>query len=101
MLAYIFVVEGFGKIAGYASLAECMSAHGVDSRPLPVVILTELGGGLFVLFGLKLADCVVLRTGSERAIQLQKNVAMAGAFLALTEAGPGAWSLDGRRARAL
>jgi hypothetical protein len=49
-----------------------MRAHGVDGRLLPLVILTELGGGLPILFGLKtrwggdtalrllFADCVVL-----------------------------------------
>jgi putative oxidoreductase len=30
-----------------------MQAHGVVGRLLPLVILTELGGGLLVLFGLK------------------------------------------------
>ena len=30
-----------------------MQAHGVDGRLLPLVILTELGGGLIVLFGFK------------------------------------------------
>ena len=53
MLAYIFIVEGAGKIAGYAGVADYMQAHGVDGRLLPLVILTELGGGLLVLFGLK------------------------------------------------
>src|ERR1700729_4427848 len=53
MMAYIFIVEGAGKIAGYAGVAEYMQAHGVDGRLLPLVILTELGGGLLILFGLK------------------------------------------------
>src|SRR6185312_2808989 len=53
MLAYIFIVEGVGKIAGYAVVAGYMQAHGVDGRLLPLVILTELGGGLLVLFGVK------------------------------------------------
>ena len=48
MLAYIFIVEGMGKIAGYAGVADYMRAHGVDGRLLPLVILTELGGGLLV-----------------------------------------------------
>ena len=53
MLAYIFIVEGVGKIADYAGVAGYMQAHGVDGRLLPLVILTELGGGLLVLLGLK------------------------------------------------
>jgi len=35
MLAYIFIVEGAGKIAGYAGVAEYMQPHG--GRPLPLV----------------------------------------------------------------
>jgi putative oxidoreductase len=90
-----------------------MQAHGVDGRLLPLVILTELGGGLLVLFGLKtrwaaiaffgfcLLTALCFHTGADQAIQLQKNVAMAGGFLALALLGPGAWSLDAWRARAV
>jgi putative oxidoreductase len=113
MLAYIFIVEGFGKISGYAGVADYMQAHGVDGRLLPLVILTELGGGLFVLFGLKtrwaaialfgfcLLTALFFHSGADQAIQLQKNVAMAGGFLALALVGAGAWSVDAWRARAL
>ena len=52
MLAYIFVIEGAEKITGYTGVAGYMQSHGVDGRLLPLVILTELGGGLLVLFGL-------------------------------------------------
>ena len=113
MLAYIFIVEGAGKIAGYSGVADYMQAHGVDGRLLPLVILTELGGGLLVLFGLKtrwaanalfgfcLLTALFFHTGDDQAIQLQKNVAMAGGFLALALLSPGAWSLDAWRARAV
>src|SRR5882757_1776719 len=99
-------------IAGYAGVADYMQAHGVDGRLLPLVILTELGGGLLVLFGLKtrwaaialfgfcLLTALFFHSGADQAIQLQKNVAMAGGFLALALLGPGAWSLDVWRARA-
>ena len=112
MLAYIFILEGAGKIAGYSGVADYMQAHGVDGRLLPLVILTELGGGLLVLVGLKtrwaaialfgfcLLTALFFHTGAYQAIQLQKNVAMAGGFLALALLGAGAWSLDAWRARA-
>jgi putative oxidoreductase len=112
MLAYIFLVEGVGKIAGYAAVADYMQAHGVDGRLLPLVILTELGGGLLVLFGLKtrwaaialfgfcLLTALLFHLGADQTIHLQKNIAMAGGFLTLAILGPGAWSLDAWRARA-
>jgi putative oxidoreductase len=111
MLAYIFIVEGAGKIAGYSGVADYMQAHGVDGRLLPLV--TELGGGLLVLVGLKtrwaaialfgfcLLTALFFHPGADQAIQLQKNVAMAWGFLAMALLGPGAWSLDTWRARAI
>jgi putative oxidoreductase len=109
MLAYIFIVEGAGKIANYASVAGYMQTNGVDGRLLPLVILTELGGGLLVLVGLKtrwaaialfgfcLLTALLFHLGADQTIQLQKNIAMAGGFLALAILGPGAWSLDAWR----
>jgi putative oxidoreductase len=113
MLAYIFIVEGAGRIAGYSGVADYIQAHGVDGRLLPLVILTELGGGVRVLFALKtrwaalalfgfcLLMALFFHTGADQAVQLQKNLAMAGASLALALFGPGAWSLDAWHARAV
>jgi putative oxidoreductase len=112
MLAYIFILDGAGKIGSYAGVAGYMQAHGVDGRLLPLVILTELGGGLLVLFGLKtrwaaiglfgfcLLTALFFHTASDQVIELQKNVAMAGGFLTLAICGPGPWSLDAWRGRA-
>ena len=111
MLAYLFIVEGYGKIAGYGAVADYMKQHGVATMLLPLVILTELGGGLMVLFGFQLRWAAValagfclltalfFHTDADEAIQFQKNVAIAGGFLALAAAGGGAWSIDGWLAR--
>jgi uncharacterized membrane protein YphA (DoxX/SURF4 family) len=42
-----------GRLSVIPGVADYMQAHGVEGRLLPLVILTELGGGLLVLFGLK------------------------------------------------
>ena len=106
MLAEIFIVDGFEKIGGYSAVASYMAQHGVDARLLPLVILTEFGGGLLILFGLATRwvalalfgycwlTAMFFHTGVDQAVQFQKNVAMAGGFLTLALAGPGAWSLD-------
>ncbi len=113
MLAYIFVLEGAEKITSYSGVVQYMQAQGVDGRLLPLVILTELGGGLLVLFGLWtrwaaialsgycLLTALIFHMGADQAIQFNKNVAMAGGFLALAVLGPGGWSLDAWRGRAL
>jgi putative oxidoreductase len=112
MLAYIFIVEGAEKVTSYAGVVDYMQANGVDGRFLPLVILTELCGGLLVLFGLKtrwaaialagfcLLTVLFFHLGADQTIELRKNVAMAGGFLTLATFGPGAWSLDGWRGRA-
>ena len=51
-LAYVFIVEGHDKIADMAGTAAYMQSNGVDPRLLPLVIATELGGGLLVVAGL-------------------------------------------------
>ena len=111
MLAYIFVADGAVQIAQYADVAGYMQANGVDPRLLPLVILTELGGGLLVLFGLKtrwaavalcgfcLVTAFLIHWRADEMIEVQKNVAMAGGFLTLSTFGPGPWSLDGWRGR--
>ena len=109
MMAYVFVVEGFEKITSYDGVAAYMRESGVAPALLPLVILTELGGGLLVLVGFKtrwaavalagfcLLTALIFHLASGETIEFQKNVAMAGGFLVLAVFGPGAWSIDGWR----
>jgi putative oxidoreductase len=111
MLAYIFLAEGVGKIGSYGYVAGYMTQNGVDARLLPLVILTELGGGLLVLLGLKtrwaaialmgfcLLTALFFHMGADQTIELQKNIAMAGGFLTLAIYGAGGWSIDAWLAR--
>ena len=111
MLAYIFVLEGAQKIANYAGVVDYMQSNGVDGRLLPLVILTELGDGMLVRFGLKtrwaaialsgycLLTALLFHLSADQTIHFSKNVAMAGGILTLATCGPGPWSLDAWRNR--
>src|SRR5579863_5234823 len=106
LLAYVFIVEGYGKIVAYHDVAAYMTQYGVTPVVLPAVILTELGGGLLILIGLKtrwaaialggfcLLTAWLFHFGPEEAIQFEKNVAIAGGFVALATTGAGPWSVD-------
>lgn len=113
LLAHIFVISGYGKIAGYAGTQAYMAAKGVPGELLPLVILLELGGGLALIAGfmtrwaaLGLAlFCVAsglmfhLEPGNQgQMINLMKNFAMAGGFLLLAQVGASAPSIDAMRA---
>ena len=111
MLAYVFFVEGVGKIVNYADVVGYMQSYGVDGRLLPLAILTEVGGSLLVLAGFKTrwaavalsGFCVLaallfhLRGGPDETLQLQKDIAIGGGLLALALFGAGPWSIDAWR----
>ncbi|MFG0765222.1 DoxX family protein [Aeromonas media] len=111
LLALMFVMAGWGKIGGFAGTQGYMEAMGVPGFMLPLVILLELGGGLAIMLGLFTRSLSVLLAGFtlmaafifhyQPAEQMQmlmfmKNLSVAGGFLALAAAGPGAFSLDAR-----
>ena len=51
LLAYIFLVAGWGKLTAYSATVGYMEAMGVPGALLPLTILVEFGGGLALLFG--------------------------------------------------
>jgi putative oxidoreductase len=113
-LAYIFVVEGWEKLFRYEGTAAYMDANGVPASLLPLVIITELGGGILVALGFMTRYAAIALAGFclltallfhtdfanvEQFINFNKNIAIAGGFLALSAFGPGALSIDERRRR--
>lgn len=112
LLAVIFVVDGWLAIANYSGTIAYMESYGVPGVLLPLVILTELGGGLLVAVGLfarfaafALAGFCLLTAlffhwnfdDLGQVIHLMKDLAIAGGFLLLVAFGPGQWSLDAWR----
>ena len=106
LVAYIFIVAGYGKISGYEATAGYMEAMGVPSALLPLTILVELGGGLalllgfqtrFAAFGLAIFSLItafLFHGGAEDSIDFMKNFAMTGGLLFLMLHGAGKFSLD-------
>jgi len=113
LIALIFVMFGMSKIFDYGMFAGYMNAFGVPGALLPLVIIAEVIGGIAIIVGwqtrrmaLALAGFSILSAllfHSDLANQAEmtnfmKNVAIAGGFLFLFANGPGAYSLDNRKA---
>jgi putative oxidoreductase len=112
VMSIMFIQAGIEKIIGYAGAQGYMDAHGVPGMLHPLVLLTELGGGLAVLFGLFTRWAAILLAGfcvlaalffhndfsdQMQMINFMKNITIAGGFLVLAGSGPGAFALDNRR----
>ena len=106
LLAYIFLVAGWGKITGYAATVGYMESMGVPGAMLPLTILVEFGGGLALLFGFQarfaalglavfsIMTALIFHGGAEDSISLMKNLAISGGLLFLMLHGAGRLSLD-------
>jgi putative oxidoreductase len=114
MLAFIFIAEGWSKLDDYDGTVQYMESHGVPGMLLPLVILTELGGGLLVACGFRsrlaalalsgfcILTAVLFHTGFadfNELIHFNKDIAIAGGFLVLVAFGAGSWSIDALLAR--
>lgn len=112
MIAQIFLIAGFGKITAYAATAGYMASAGVPGALLPLVILTEIGGGLALLLGWKTRWAAIALAGFTllaallfhfhladrmQQIMFMKNISIAGGLLVLASFGAGACSLDNRK----
>jgi putative oxidoreductase len=115
LISVIFILAGASKIGGYAGTQAYMESQGVPGALLPLVIATELGGGILVVLGLFTRYAALALAGfsilsallfhanfgdQTQQIMFMKNLAMAGGFLFLVAHGAGALSLDARLAKA-
>ncbi|TPE50487.1 DoxX family protein [Amaricoccus solimangrovi] len=116
LLSYMFITAGFGKLGDIQGSMAYTASGGIPGFMVFPAIAIEALGGLAVLVGfqtrwaaLALAVfCVVTGylfhyvpaqglTGMEQMgqmINFQKNITIAGGFLALIAAGAGAFSVD-------
>jgi putative oxidoreductase len=109
LMAAIFMFAGYGKLAAYHETEVYMQNAGLPDFLLPLVILTELGGGLALILGWQVRIAALLLGGfsiltgllfhtnfsdANQTLNFLKNIAMAGGFLALFVSGAGAYSLD-------
>jgi putative oxidoreductase len=114
LMSQIFIISGFGKITGYAGTQQYMASHGLPGALLPLVILTEFGGGLALLFGFKTRWVALALAGFSlltgvlvhfqpgdqmQMINFMKNLAMTGGLLMFVRYGAGAPSIDARSVR--
>ncbi|MEI7216108.1 DoxX family protein [Pectobacterium carotovorum] len=110
LMPILFIVAGYGKLGdAYAGTQQYMQAMGVPTFLLPLTILLELGGGLAVLFGLLTRTVALFTAGftlltalifhsnfaeGMNQLMFMKNLTIAGGYLLLAVAGPGAFSID-------
>jgi putative oxidoreductase len=116
MLAYIFVLSGYGKITNFAGNAKYMASKGMPMiEPLLVgAIIIELVGGLMLAVGWKArwaAWAIFLfiipttlifhaywalppEQAFAQMLHFQKNLAIMGGMLYVALTGPGRLSLD-------
>jgi putative oxidoreductase len=111
LIATLFLLSGWGKLAAYAGTQAYMQQAGVPGGLLPLVILLELGGGFAIVIGLYTRPVALLMAGfsivaallfhAGTADQMQqimflKNLGLAGGFLFLVANGAGRLSVDAR-----
>lgn len=109
LISAMFIISGVGKIFNYVAMQGYMESMHVPGMLLPLVILTEIGGGFAVVIGFKTRIAAFLLAGfcilsalifhlnfadQAQSINFMKNVAIAGGFLFLVANGPGPLSMD-------
>lgn len=111
LLSALFVIEAVDKLWDTGGALAYMAAHGLPAALLPPAIAVELGCGLAIMAGWRTRIAAFLLAGfcfltalifhadlAQRAqqIQLEKDLALAGALLILAAWGAGRFSIDAR-----
>jgi len=108
-MAAVFVIFGIYKIVHNTKMKGYMTAHGVPSVLIYLVILVQISGGILVVLGYQTRFAAVMlagfcivapllfhtdfKNGTELA-HFTKDFAIAGGFLFMIAYGPGPLSLD-------
>ena len=117
-LAVIFLVSGFGKIAGFAGVAGAIASKGLPAAQVfaALTIVIEVGAGLMLIAGWKARWAAMLLAvftaivtfffhnfwavpeaqKMMEQIQFMKNLALIGGLLMVIAFGPGRLSVDKR-----
>ena len=112
LLAQLFIIEAFLKLGDLPATEAYMSHYGVPVLLLLPAVALELGGGLLIALGWQTRPAALALAGfclataaifhgnladRSQVIHLQKDMAIAGAFLILCMRGAGRLSLDAWR----
>lgn len=112
LMSALFLISGIGKLTAVSATQGYMAAYGVPAVLLWPAAAFEIGSGVLLLLGLWTRPLGVLLAGwclltaaifhtafadQNQLINFLKNLAMAGGFLLLAQAGATGLSLDGRR----
>lgn len=115
LLALIFLISGIPLLFASGGFAGFLGSVGLPAPLLLtwLVIALKVLGGIAIVVGFQtrwaayafaafcIATAFIGHWAPEEAAIFWKNLAVAGGFLALAAAGPGAYSLDARRTPAL
>lgn len=111
LLAYLFIVAGYGKVVAFAGTAKYMASKGMPMVEVLLVgtIIIELIGGAMLAVGWKarwaawaiflfiIPTTIIFHpvwADASQMIQFNKNLAIMGGMLYVAFMGPGRLSLD-------
>lgn len=114
LIAHIFLLSGMRKIFAFSQTAQSMTSHNMHAVPMWLVlaILVELAGALFLIAGyFTRAGAILLIlflvpvtfifhidfSTRVQAAMFMKNLAIIGGLFMVLCAGPGKFSIDGKK----